>query len=202
MYRDSNWEWKRWRLRNYRVGEQCPFEVTVDNNVGSWIINIPDLFQIHQVTLSNLSLSQTSFMETRKRSHSVEDDKIILKKHIVSDENGSPRVNGVSEGQNEEIDPAADDGLEVKFLLPFWPLWLTCFPSSFERKPFIDGCCIIHVRMRDPRGASRNWRRGKIPVRPAWLLCQLVGCRCAEFFWIQSKIWLLLACRCNPSPGT
>lgn len=54
-------------------------------------------------------------METRKRSHSVEDDKIVLKKHIVSDENGSPRVNGVSEGQNEEIDPAADDGLEVFF---------------------------------------------------------------------------------------
>ncbi|KAE9411274.1 BRE1-domain-containing protein [Gymnopus androsaceus JB14] len=52
-------------------------------------------------------------METRKRSHSVEDDKIILKKHIISDENGSPTVNGLGTGQNEEVDPTADDRLEL-----------------------------------------------------------------------------------------
>ncbi|KIK67228.1 hypothetical protein GYMLUDRAFT_858299 [Collybiopsis luxurians FD-317 M1] len=51
--------------------------------------------------------------ETRKRSHSVEDDKVILKKHIISDQNGSPTVNGHSASQNEEIEPTADDKLEL-----------------------------------------------------------------------------------------
>jgi E3 ubiquitin-protein ligase BRE1 len=61
--------------------------------------------------------------ETRKRSHSVDDDKVILKKHIISDENGSPRVNGLNTGQNDDVEPTGDDKLEVNiyafFSCPF-----------------------------------------------------------------------------------
>ncbi|KAJ3748942.1 hypothetical protein DFH05DRAFT_1591193, partial [Lentinula detonsa] len=53
--------------------------------------------------------------ETRKRYHSVEDDsdKVVLKKHIISDENGSPKVNGVGQGHIDDVEPTADDKLEL-----------------------------------------------------------------------------------------
>ncbi|KAJ3910319.1 hypothetical protein F5879DRAFT_789750 [Lentinula edodes] len=53
--------------------------------------------------------------ETKKRFHSVEDDsdKVIVKKHIITDENGSPRVNGVGKGHIEDVEPTADDKLEL-----------------------------------------------------------------------------------------
>ncbi|KAF9060655.1 hypothetical protein BDP27DRAFT_1236457 [Rhodocollybia butyracea] len=51
--------------------------------------------------------------ETRKRSHSVDDDKVILKKHIISDDNGSPKVNGLGTGQNDDVEPTGDDKLEL-----------------------------------------------------------------------------------------
>ncbi|KAJ4476997.1 hypothetical protein C8J55DRAFT_516353 [Lentinula edodes] len=53
--------------------------------------------------------------ETKKRFHSVEDDsdKVIVKKHIITDENGSPRVNGVGKGHIDDVEPTADDKLEL-----------------------------------------------------------------------------------------
>ncbi|KAJ3869772.1 hypothetical protein EV359DRAFT_29186 [Lentinula novae-zelandiae] len=53
--------------------------------------------------------------ETKKRFHSVEDDsdKAIVKKHIITDENGSPRVNGVGKGHIDDVEPTADDKLEL-----------------------------------------------------------------------------------------
>ncbi|KAJ3853747.1 hypothetical protein EV368DRAFT_38287 [Lentinula lateritia] len=53
--------------------------------------------------------------ETKKRFHSVEDDsdKVIVKKHIITDENGSPRINGVGKGHIDDVEPTADDKLEL-----------------------------------------------------------------------------------------
>ncbi|KAJ4483234.1 hypothetical protein J3R30DRAFT_3447116 [Lentinula aciculospora] len=53
--------------------------------------------------------------ETRKRFHSAESDSdtVILKKHIISDENGSPKVNGVGKGHIDDVEPTADDKLEL-----------------------------------------------------------------------------------------
>ncbi|KAJ3759134.1 hypothetical protein EV360DRAFT_42489 [Lentinula raphanica] len=53
--------------------------------------------------------------ETKKRYHSVEDDSdiLVVKKHIISDENGSPKVNGAAKGQIDDVEPTADDKLEL-----------------------------------------------------------------------------------------
>ncbi|KAF5393233.1 hypothetical protein D9757_000741 [Collybiopsis confluens] len=61
----------------------------------------------------NLASSVSLMAETRKRSHSVEDDKVFSKKHIISDTNGSPTVNGHNPPQNEDVEPTADDKLEL-----------------------------------------------------------------------------------------
>jgi hypothetical protein len=56
----------------------------------------------------------TPFMQHLKRSHSPGDEPAAIKKRVVADENGSPRVNGVvSEQEAVEREPSSDDNLEV-----------------------------------------------------------------------------------------
>lgn len=54
-------------------------------------------------------------MDSRKRSHSHEDDPPTTKKRILTGSNGSPHVNGVVAEQEE---PAEGDNLEV---IRVWP---------------------------------------------------------------------------------
>ncbi|THV02428.1 BRE1-domain-containing protein [Dendrothele bispora CBS 962.96] len=53
-------------------------------------------------------------MQQRKRSHSPGEEPATLKKRVLTDENGSPRVNGVAAEQEEvEREPTGDDKLEL-----------------------------------------------------------------------------------------
>ncbi|KAK7472721.1 E3 ubiquitin-protein ligase bre1 [Stygiomarasmius scandens] len=53
-------------------------------------------------------------MQPRKRSHSPGEESVTSKKRVLSDENGSPRVNGVVSEQAEvEREPTGDDKLEL-----------------------------------------------------------------------------------------
>lgn len=90
--------------------------------------------------------------ETKKRFHSVEDDsdKVIVKKHIITDENGSPRVNGVGKGHIEDVEPTADDKLEVliccRYLLA---ASLPYFLSQLFRKEAIYRRMIHYSRLNE-----------------------------------------------------
>ncbi len=52
-------------------------------------------------------------MESKKRPHDEDDADTSVKKRIVSDDHGSPRVNGVVSDSNE---PTDGDNLEVSWL--------------------------------------------------------------------------------------
>lgn len=52
-------------------------------------------------------------MESKKRPHDEDDVDTSVKKRIVSDDHGSPRVNGVVSDSNE---PTDGDNLEVSWL--------------------------------------------------------------------------------------
>lgn len=58
------------------------------------------------------------YTESRKRSHSVEDEPTIQKKRVLTGANGTPHVNGIVSDTDE---PKDGDNLEVNAIKDFVP---------------------------------------------------------------------------------
>ncbi|KAI3618765.1 e3 ubiquitin-protein ligase bre1 [Moniliophthora roreri] len=54
-----------------------------------------------------------SSSSSRKRSHSIESDPAVLKRRVIADENGAPHVGINGDVSTQEVEPSADDKLEL-----------------------------------------------------------------------------------------